>query len=112
MPTQRDAVTERQRPITVVVVDDEQLTRGALAQALTCGGLDLVGEAANAKDAVRLVVDLRPDVVLMDLRPGTSGIRAIEQLGMLAPSSRILILTRPSRIAWLRRSSPAPAATS
>ena len=93
--TRQDSATERPRPITVVVVDDEQMIRGALAQTLTGGGLDLVGEAANAQDAVRLVLDVRPDIVLMDLRlPDSPGVQAIEQLALLAPASRILILTR------------------
>ena len=94
MPAQHDS-TQRPRPITVVVVDDEQMIRGALAQTLAGGGLELVGEAANAQDALRLVVDVRPDVVLMDLRlPDGSGVQTIERLGLLAPASRILILTR------------------
>jgi DNA-binding NarL/FixJ family response regulator len=80
---------------TVVLVDDEQLTRGALSQALSNGGVDVVGEAANGEDAVEMVIDLRPDVVLMDLRlPGISGVEAIERLGLLAPASRVLVLTR------------------
>jgi DNA-binding NarL/FixJ family response regulator len=84
-----------QRPITVVLVDDEQLIRGALAQALSSSGLELVGEAANGEDAIEIVVDVHPDVVLMDLRlPGISGVEAIEQLGLLAPASRVLVLTR------------------
>jgi NarL family two-component system response regulator LiaR len=95
VPTRQGSATERPRPITVVVVDDEQMIRGALAQTLTGGGLDLVGEAANAQDAVRLVLDVRPDIVLMDLRlPDSPGVQAIEQLALLAPASRILILTR------------------
>jgi NarL family two-component system response regulator LiaR len=95
MPTRQDSTEEAQRPITVVVVDDEQMIRGALAQTLTGGGLDLVGEAANAQDALRLIVDVRPDVVLMDLRlPDSQGVQVIEQLARLAPASRILILTR------------------
>jgi DNA-binding NarL/FixJ family response regulator len=81
--------------ITVVLVDDEQLIRGALSHALSSGGLDVVGEAANGQDAVEMVIDLRPDVVLMDLRlPGISGVEAIERLGLLAPASRVLVLTR------------------
>jgi DNA-binding NarL/FixJ family response regulator len=97
MPAQHDP-TQRPRPITVVVVDDEQMIRGALAQTLTGGGLDLVGEASSARDALRLVVDVRPDVVLMDLRlPDSPGVQAIEQLALLAPSSRILILTRTEK---------------
>ncbi|MGO9976419.1 MAG: response regulator [Solirubrobacteraceae bacterium] len=95
MPTQRDLSKAQRRPITVVLVDDEHLIRGALAQALSNDGLDVVGEAANAPDAVKLVVDLRPDVVLMDIRlPGMPGVQAIERIGLLAPASRILILTR------------------
>jgi DNA-binding NarL/FixJ family response regulator len=57
VPTQQDSATERRRSITVVVVDDEQMIRGALAHTLTRDGLDLVGEAAIAQDAIRLVVD-------------------------------------------------------
>ena len=84
-----------QRPITVALVDDEQLIRVALARTLTSAGLELVGEADNGADAVELVVELRPDVVLMDLNlPGLSGIAVIEQLAKLAPASRVLVLTR------------------
>jgi DNA-binding NarL/FixJ family response regulator len=81
---------------TVVLVDDEQLIRGALSHALSSGGLDVVGTAATGEDAVEMVVDLRPDVVLMDLRlpGGISGVEAIERLGLLAPASRVLVLTR------------------
>jgi len=86
---------ERQAPITVVVVDDEHLIRSALAQAISNSDIELVGEAANGEDAIAIVVDVRPDVVLMDLRlPGISGVQAIEQLGLLAPASRVLVLTR------------------
>ena len=85
----------RQSPITVVLVDDEHLIRSALAHALSDSGIELVGEAANGEDAIRLVVDVRPDVVLIDLRlPGIPGVQAIEQLSLLAPASRVLVLTR------------------
>jgi DNA-binding NarL/FixJ family response regulator len=88
------SVAERRPPITVALVDDEQLIRVALAQALSSSGLQLVGEAATGEDAIELVVDVRPDVVLMDLQlPGMSGVQAIEQLGLLAPTP-VLVLTR------------------
>jgi two-component system NarL family response regulator len=84
-----------QRPVTVVLVDDEQLIRRAIAQALSSSGLELVGEAGNGEDAIEIVVDVHPDVVLMDLRlPGISGVAVIEQLGLLVPASRLLVLTR------------------
>ncbi len=95
MRSEQRSAAEPQPPITVVLVDDERLIRAALTQALTSGGIELVGEAATGEDALEIVVDVRPDVVLMDLRlPGLSGIHAIEQLGLLAPASRVLVLTR------------------
>jgi DNA-binding NarL/FixJ family response regulator len=95
MRSEQNPVAARHGPITVVLVDDEQLIRRALADALSVGGLELVGEAADAQDGVRMVLDLRPDVVLMDLRlPDMSGVEAIAQLGLLAPASRVLVLTR------------------
>src|ERR1700733_4288690 len=95
MQAKQSPRAEFQQPVTVVLVDDEQLIRGAIAQALTSSGLELVGEAANGADAIDIIVDVRPDVVLMDLRlPGSSGVEAIEQLGLLAPASRVLGLTR------------------
>src|SRR5919197_2187755 len=89
------SAAERRPPITVALVDDEQLIRVALAQALSSSGLELVGEAATGEDAIELVLDVRPDVVLMDLQlPGMSGVQAIQQVGLLAPASRVLVLTR------------------
>ena len=86
---------ERERPISLVVVDDEPLIRVALAQALKAEGVDLVGEATDGEAAIELVVDLRPDVVLTDIRlPGISGVEVIERLGLLAPASRVLVLAR------------------
>jgi DNA-binding NarL/FixJ family response regulator len=94
MSGQHGPVVER-GPVTVVLVDDESLIRAALSQMLSTGGLEVVGEAASGEDAVEMVLDLRPDVVLMDLKlPGISGVAAIEQLGLLAPASRVLVLTR------------------
>jgi DNA-binding NarL/FixJ family response regulator len=95
MPAEPEPVIERRRQVTVVLVDDEQLIRAALGQTLSGAGLELIGEAATAREAVAVVGDLRPDVVLMDIRlPDSHGVQAIEQLSMLAPASRILILTR------------------
>jgi DNA-binding NarL/FixJ family response regulator len=95
MRLEQNFASQGESPITVVLVDDEHLIRAALARALSDGGIELVGEAANGEDAVELVVDMHPDVVLMDLRlPGISGVQAIEQLGLLVPTSRVLVLTR------------------
>jgi DNA-binding NarL/FixJ family response regulator len=95
MGPEQNFVPQGQPPITVVLLDDEHLIRAALARALSVSGIELVGEAVNGEDAIEIVVDVRPDVVLMDLRlPGLSGVKVIEQLALLAPASRVLVLTR------------------
>jgi NarL family two-component system response regulator LiaR len=95
MPLQQDPVAAPRGPVTVVLVDDEQLIRTAVSQALAASGLELVGEAGNARAAIQLVVEVRPDVVLIDLKlQGANGVEAIEKLARLAPATRILILTR------------------
>jgi len=79
---------------TIVLVDDEELARAALAPDLAQIGLEVVGEAGSGEEAMQMVVDLRPDVVLTDLRlPGMSGVEVIERLALLAPASRVLVLT-------------------
>ena len=78
-----------------MLVDDEHLIRAALRQALSDNGIELVGEAADGDGAIAIVVDVRPDVVLMDLRlPDYRACQVIQQLALLAPASRILVLTR------------------
>ncbi|MEU6712209.1 response regulator transcription factor [Nonomuraea sp. NPDC046802] len=67
--------------IKVLVVDDQVLIRAGLAAMLRASGLDVVGEAADGEEAVRLAADLRPEVVLMDIRmPGMNGIAAMERI--------------------------------
>jgi DNA-binding NarL/FixJ family response regulator len=93
--TEHDIGAESRRPVTVVLVDPESLIRLALAEVLRKGDLDLVGEAASGEAALAMVGELRPDVVLVDLKlPGISGVVTIERLGLLAPASRVLVLTR------------------
>ena len=93
MPAERKIGADRR--VTVVLVDEESLIRAGLTQTLSQGGLEVVGEAGDGNDAVELVLDLRPDVVLIDLRlRGLSGVEVIEQLGLLAPASRTLVLAR------------------
>jgi DNA-binding NarL/FixJ family response regulator len=81
-------------PISVVLVEDQALIRRFLSVALSGGGISVVGEAGSGEAGITMVTDVRPDVVVMDLGlPGISGIEAIEQLGLVAPASRILVLT-------------------
>ncbi|HLJ32549.1 MAG TPA: response regulator transcription factor [Ktedonobacteraceae bacterium] len=82
--------------IRVVVVDDHHVIRVGLRTMLEEGGDEfcLVGEASDGATAVRVVGELQPDVVLMDLRmPGMDGIQAIEDIHRHWPSIAIIILT-------------------
>ncbi|MEM9465914.1 MAG: response regulator transcription factor [Actinomycetota bacterium] len=82
-------------PIRVVVVDDQALMRTGFRMILESGGVEVVAEAENGREALDIVRRHRPDVVLMDIRmPELDGVAATEQL-MADPSveTRILILT-------------------
>jgi two-component system, NarL family, response regulator LiaR len=80
--------------VSVVLVERQELFRNALAQLLSAAGLEVVGEARGGEEGVRKVVDLRPDVVLVELSlRGMSGVEMIQRLSVLAPASRLLVLT-------------------
>lgn len=84
-----------QAPISVFVVDDHTLfRRGLIALIGQDEGLRVVGEAADAGQALRLAPGLRPDVILLDNHlPGVLGVDAIAGLREAAPGSRVVMLT-------------------
>src|ERR1041384_6913393 len=82
-------------PIRVLIVDDHAVLRQALRHLLEGrAGIEVVGDAANGRDAVDLVEQLQPDVVLMDtVMPGLNGIEATRQIRRRNPRTKVLILT-------------------
>jgi DNA-binding NarL/FixJ family response regulator len=80
---------------TVVLADDHPLVRQGLRAVLeTADAIDVVAEADNGTEAVRLCVTHRPDVVLMDLQlPGLHGIEATRQVRQRAPATAVVVLT-------------------
>ena len=82
-------------PISVLIVDDHPIVREGLhALISTEPNMQIVGEAANGVDAVRMVRELKPDVILLDLMmEPMSGIEAIERIKADNPNARILALT-------------------
>ena len=82
-------------PIRLVIVDDHSVVREGLRAFLRLqDGIDVVGEAATADEAIQVAAALSPDVVLLDLvMPGGDGIGAIRRVIEGAPAARVLVLT-------------------
>lgn len=81
--------------IRTLLVDDQQLVRAGLRMLCeSTSDIEIVGEASNGAEAVRLAGTALPDVILMDLRmPGTDGTTATERIMRARPATRIVILT-------------------
>ena len=90
-----DAPTEPTADIRLLIVDDQALVRMGFRMLLEAEpGIRVVGEAASGSDALRIATELRPDVVLMDVRmPGLDGIATTKALLERSPNSRVIILT-------------------
>jgi DNA-binding NarL/FixJ family response regulator len=80
---------------TVLVVDDHPLVRqGLLAVLGSADGIVVVGEASDGEEAIGLVTQLEPDVVLMDLQmPGVHGIDATRAIVAARPTTAVVVLT-------------------
>ncbi|MFJ9775136.1 response regulator [Kitasatospora sp. NPDC101157] len=81
--------------IRVVLADDQPLVRAALEMVITeTTDVEVVGEAGDGAEAVRLAAELRPDVVVMDIRmPGTDGIEATRQVTAADGPTKVVVLT-------------------
>jgi NarL family two-component system response regulator LiaR len=81
--------------IRLLVVDDHAVVRQGLRAFLRLQeGIEVVGEAANAADAIEVATTSSPDVVLLDLvMPGGGGIESLRKLLEVAPGARVLVLT-------------------
>jgi DNA-binding NarL/FixJ family response regulator len=82
-------------PITVLLVDDQDLYRGAIRAHLDhAPGIAVVAEAVDGPSAVRLAVELRPEVVVMDLSlPGFDGIEATRRIKQAQPGIGVVALS-------------------
>lgn len=92
-------------PVTIVLADDEQLLRAALAALLPLDGtIQVVAQAENGADTVTATLRHRPDVLVVDLEmPGMDGLEAVAAIMSERPEQRVLMLTRHARPGVLRR---------
>ncbi len=78
---------------SVMVVDDHALFRAGVRAELE-GVLDVVGDAADVETAIRLVLEVKPDVVLLDVHmPGGGGVEVIRRVAEMRPGQRFLALS-------------------
>jgi two-component system, NarL family, response regulator NreC len=93
------------RRIRILLADDHTVLRSGLCALLsTHRDLEVVGEAAEGAEAIRLAQALKPDVVVMDIgMPGVSGIDATARIRRELPSTRVLILSMHDDQGYLRQ---------
>ncbi len=92
--TLKETAERIQAPLRVLVVDDHDLFRTGLRNLLEEQGVEVVGEASDGSQALRMTRDLAPDVVVMDLNmPGMSGVEATRHVTSAAPLTRVVVLT-------------------
>ncbi len=80
--------------VRVLIVDDHDLFRSGLRNLLEDEGVQVVGEAGAGQEALNIVREVAPDVVVMDLNmPGMGGVEATRHISTIAPLTRVVMLT-------------------
>ncbi|HYR28645.1 MAG TPA: response regulator transcription factor, partial [Thermoanaerobaculia bacterium] len=78
----------------ILIADDHALFRDGLRSLLAANGHEVIGEAKNGREAVRLALELQPDMVLMDVQmPELDGIAATRELTTAMPQIKVVVLT-------------------
>src|SRR6266542_3886967 len=94
MTQQAAAERHSQDSLRVLIVDDHDLFRSGLRNLLEEEGVNIIGEAAAGQEALEIVRELAPDVVVMDLNmPGMGGVEATRHITGIAPLTRVVMLT-------------------
>jgi len=96
VPLIQSLLEEATKKIEVLVADDHTMVRNGICAVLTLQkDIELVGEAADGKDALEKVLRLIPNVALMDIvMPVMSGLEATKQISKECPQTKVLILTQ------------------
>jgi DNA-binding NarL/FixJ family response regulator len=93
------------KPIKTLLADDHTIVREGLRSLLKAdNGIEVVGEAHNGREAVKLALALRPDIVVMDIAmPLLNGLEATRQMLAAAPATKVIILSAHSDDAYIDR---------
>ena len=95
----------------VLLADDHQILRDGIRRGLESAGEDVIGEAANGEEAVRMALETFPDIVLMDLSmPVLDGVGAARRIREEVPDSKVVVLTMHDDPAMTRAALQAGAA--
>jgi len=96
---------EEKKKITVLLVDDHSLVRRGFRRMLEDeADMEVVGEAGNGEEAIKLAKDLAPQVIVMDCAlPGMNGLQATRQIMDESPSTAVLMLSMHSESTWVRQ---------
>jgi DNA-binding NarL/FixJ family response regulator len=87
------------RPLRVVIADDHVMVRDGLRRLLQDAGLNVIGQACDGMEAVMLVRQLKPDILLLDLSmPKHPGLETLRELKNSKDSVRVLLLTAEPRM--------------
>lgn len=98
--------------IRVIVADDHEVVRKGLGAILKGAGIEVVAEVASRSDAVKMTLELRPDVVLMDVRmpEHDDGLLALEEIRATWPGARIVMFSAYDNPTYIARAAALGAA--
>ena len=81
-------------PLRILLADDHTILRDGIRRGFEAAGEIVVGEASNGEEAYELAIDLRPDVIVMDLSmPVLDGASATRRIRQAMPDARVVVLT-------------------
>ncbi len=87
----------------IMVVDDAAFMRGSLRMMLERNGFEVIGEAENGVAAVQKYLEIKPDIVTMDITmPEMDGITALTQIKEMDPSAKIIMISALGQEAYVR----------